>query len=138
MSEADCRFIYEEWHARAQARDVEALLALYAPHAVLESPLVPAILDQSEGVLRGHEQIRRFLAAGTARRPNDLVRWWRSREFLTNGRLLFWEYPRALPDGAQIDIAEVMEIEGRQIVRHRIYWGWFGLAELARSAARKD
>ena len=48
---ADCARIYREWHDRAKAIDTEGLLALYAEDAVfLESPLVPAILDdKSDG-----------------------------------------------------------------------------------------
>ena len=38
----EIRYIYEKWHEYAKARDVEALIALYADHAVFESPLVPA------------------------------------------------------------------------------------------------
>jgi steroid Delta-isomerase len=94
--------VYEAWHERARARDVPGLLALYAPDALLESPLVPRILGpQAGGVLRGHEQIGRFLRAGTERRPNELVRWHRSGEVHWNGRTLVWEYPRVTPDGDQ-------------------------------------
>lgn len=85
----------------------------------------------------GHSEIRRFLAEGTRRRPNELVRWHRTGDFLCDGRMLFWEYPREMPNGEQIDIAEVMEIEDGLISRHRIYWGWFGIAELIRSATTK-
>ena len=60
---ADCARIYREWHERAQTVDTEGLLALYNKEAVLESPLVQAILDDKpEGVLRGHEELRRFLS----------------------------------------------------------------------------
>ena len=59
---ADCARIYLEWHERAQAVDTEGLLALYHKEAVLESPLVQAILDDKpDGVLRGHAELRHFL-----------------------------------------------------------------------------
>lgn len=133
-----CARIFEAWHERARSRDVDGLLALYAVDAIFESPLVPAIvLDAGSGVLRGHEEIRRFLAEGTRRRPNELVRWYRTGDYLCDGRTLFWEYPRELPDGEQIDIAEVMEIDNGLIQKHRIYWGWFGVGELVRSAVAK-
>ena len=134
---SDCDRIYEEWHRFAKDRDVERLLALYAPDAVFESPLVPAILDDlNSGVLRGHTEIRRFLEEGTRRRPNELVRWYRTGRYLTDGRLLMWEYPRQTPDGEQIDIMEVMEIEHGLIRRHRIYWGWKGCTQIAPSLLR--
>ena len=69
---ADCARIY---------RDTEGLLALYADDAVLESPLVPAILDdKSDGILRGESELHRFFFEGGRRRPNDLVRWYRTGE----------------------------------------------------------
>jgi len=41
-----------------------------------------------------------------------------------------WEYPRATPDGDQMDFAEVMELEAGLIRRHRVYWGWYGVRTL--------
>jgi hypothetical protein len=56
------------------------------------APLVPAILDDKpDGVLRGHEELRHFFEQGGRRRPNDLVRWYRTGDWLTDGRrLLVW------------------------------------------------
>lgn len=134
----DCRRIYEAWHACAQGRDVDGLLALYAEEAVLESPLVPAICDDHPGgVLRGRTQLRRFIVEGTQRRPNQLVRWYRTGEYFTDGRTLIWEYPRKTPTGEQVDLVEVMEIEAGLIVHHRIYWGWFGVRLLTKNASDK-
>lgn len=88
--------------------------------------LVPAILDGTPaGVLRGRGQLRRFFDEGARRRPNDLVRWYRTGDWLTDGRrLLVQEYPRQAPDGDQVDLVEVMEVVGGLISHHRIYWGW--------------
>jgi hypothetical protein len=131
--EADCERIHREWHVRAIARDTEGLLSLYAEDAMLESPLVPAILDgKLDGILRGHAELRHFFAEGAQRRPNDLVRWYRTGEWLTDGRrMLVWEYPRQAPDGDQVDLVEVMEIAGGLIRHHRIYWGWKGCGLIA-------
>ena len=35
-------------------------------------------------------------------------------------------------------ILEFMELQGRLIQRHRIYWGWFGTQTLIASALRKQ
>lgn len=129
--------IHARWHEYAQARDIASLIDLYADDAVFESPLVPAILDQDSGVLRGRDQILRFLKEGTKRRPNDLVRWYRTGKYFVNDDTLIWEYPRQAPDGDQIDILEVMQLANGKIAHHRIYWGWFGCGQLVGSAARK-
>lgn len=133
----DCERLFREWHQRAKSRDVEGLLALYADDAVFESPLVPAILDNTrDGVLRGRDEIARFLNEGTRRRPNDLVRWYRTGHYLTDGKTLVWEYPRETPEGDQIDILELMEIGDGLIQKHRIYWGWKGCQQIAPSLAK--
>ena len=129
--ERDCARIYEQWHQFTMARQAERLIDLYDEDAVLESPLVMAILDdKTEGVLRGRKEIKHFFDEGLRRRPDDLLRWYRTGIFLSNGKLLTWEYPRQTPDGDQIDLVEVMEVEAGKIKQHRIYWGWFGFRHI--------
>ena len=132
---SDCERIYREWHERAKARDTDGLLTLYAQDALLETPLVQALYGrQRTGVLRGHREIGPFFAEATHRPLNELVRWHRSGRWLTDReRLLAWEYPRATPDGDQVDLVEVMEVADGLIRSHRVYCGWFGTALLTRS-----
>ncbi len=132
VSSEDAAFVFSEWDRRARAGDVEGLLSLYTADAVLESPLIPRILDRASGVLRGRDQIRPFFEAGTRARPEELVRWHRSGHYHFDGRTLIWEYPRLTPDGDQLDLVEVMELTGREIDRHRTYWGWVGTPLLSR------
>jgi steroid delta-isomerase len=131
MSE-DHAYIHREWHRAAGTRDTPALIALYADDAILESPLVPVIMDgKRDGVLRGKQEIAQFLEAGARSRPIDLVRWHRSDTFFSGGATLIWEYPRVTPEGDQVEIVEVMEIANRLIRYHRIYWGWKGCLLIA-------
>jgi hypothetical protein len=74
---------------------------------------------------------------GEPARACELVRWYRSGEYLWNGRTLSWEYTRETPEGDQIDIAEFMGIHGGLIHSHRIYWGWFGFMEIVGNAVAK-
>jgi hypothetical protein len=136
---ADCERIHRDWHERVKAHDTEGLIALYAEDAVFESPLVAALLgDKPGGVLRGHDALRHFFAEGARRRPHDLVRWYRTGTFLTDGsRVLIWEYPRAAPDGDQADLVEVMEIDDGLIQHHRVYWGWKGSLLIAPALSRR-
>lgn len=128
----DAQFIHDEWHRRTLAGDIEALLALYRGDATLESPLVPRVMDSASGVLRGHAELREFFERGTRGRPNELVRFRRSGRFLFDGERLMWEYPRQTEVGDQVDLVEVMDLDGPQIAHHRIYWGWFGIPLLQR------
>ena len=129
--------IYTQWHEYAQTRNTEALINLYADDAQFESPLVPIIMQQDSGVLHGRAEILAFLQEGTRRRPNELVRWYRTGRYFVSGDTLVWEYPRHTPDGNQVDILELMQIQSGKIQWHRIYWGWFGTQMLIQSAQRK-
>ena len=126
--------IYEKWHNYAKERETKALVELYAEDAVLESPLVPILMNKDSGILRGKTEILAFLNEGARRRPNELVRWYRTGKYFITGDVLVWEYPRQTPDGEQVDILELMEIRNGLIVNHRIYWGWFGTQMLIKSA----
>ena len=128
--------IYEKWHKYAKERETKALIELYAEDAVFESPLVPILMNKDSGILRGKTEILAFLNEGTRRRPNELVRWYRTGKYFITGDVLVWEYPRQTPDGDQVDILELMEIRDGLIVNHRIYWGWFGTQMLIKSALK--
>ena len=95
--------IHHQWHEYAKGRDTAALIGLYAEDAVFESPLVPVIMGTDSGVLRGRPQILAFLEEGTRRRPNELVRWHRTGQYLVAGDTLVWEYPRQTPEGHEQD-----------------------------------
>jgi len=104
--------IFNEWDNFAKNKQTEKLINLYDEKAIFESPLVPAILDyKTDGILNGKKEIRLFLEEGVKRRPNELVKWYRTGEYLSNETMLVWEYPRQMDDGEQIDILELMKIE---------------------------
>jgi hypothetical protein len=136
-TEAQIRHVYEQWHATVVNRDLEGLMALYADHAILETPLILAALrDRTEGILRSKAAIRTFFEAGLRKLPGELGRWYRTGTFFANGRQLTWEYPRDTPQGDQIDLVEVMDIEDGLITHHRVYWGWVGFKSLVAIQSR--
>jgi hypothetical protein len=134
----ECARIYQQWHEFTKERDADGLIGLYADDAVLETPLVTAIFeDRHNGVLRGKQEIMHFFVEGLRRRPDPLLRWYRSSLFFTDGSTLTWEYPRQTPDGEQIDLIEMMDVREGKIKHHRIYWGWFGFRLLLDNAVKK-
>jgi hypothetical protein len=120
--------IYEAWDQALGAKDLEGALKLYAPDATIESPLVVHLLGVKSGICCGHDQLRKFIRLVFERQPAARKRF--RTGFFTDGTKLMWEYPRATPDGDQMDFAEVMELENGLIKRHRVYWGWYGLSIL--------
>ena len=124
----DIERIYRAWDDALGKRDLEASLLLYADDASIESPLVAHLLKQRDGIVRGKDALRAFIARVFETNPPQRKRF--KQGFFTDGRILTWEYPRASPDGEQMDLVEVMEIEDGLIRRHRVYWGWYALGVL--------
>jgi predicted SnoaL-like aldol condensation-catalyzing enzyme len=117
--------IYKLWDEALGKRDLEASLSLYAEDASIESPLVQHLLQTREGVVQGKEALRKFITRVFETNPPQRKRF--KQGFFTDGRVLTWEYPRSSPDGEQMDLVEVMEIENGLIKHHRVYWGWCAL-----------
>jgi hypothetical protein len=126
--------ISREWDAALAHNDAEALVALYAPDAVLESPLIPYLLGKAEGMCQGRDELKLFFQLVARRKPG--LRQYYRRGFFTDGRTLMFEYPRAAPQGEQMDVVEVMELREGFIQYHRVYWGWRGVEVLLRDEYR--
>lgn len=113
------------------------MMELYIEDATIQSPLVPIFFGPEKGIARGKQEVGLFLAETVKRRPNDQVHWYRDG-FQWSGKTLFREYPAETPYGHyQVDIAEVMDLEGGRIKRQRIYWGWYGVEMMKKSVIRK-
>jgi len=123
------RRIYEQWHETTVRRDIEGLAGLYAVDGVFESPAVMA-LRGGDGILRGRDAIRDYFQTFFSRLDKNVAEWYRTGEYLTNGRLLMWEYPRQTPNGDQTDILESIDVVDGLIQYHRVYWGWVGFKTL--------
>jgi predicted SnoaL-like aldol condensation-catalyzing enzyme len=121
----DAERIYRLWDDALGKKDLEASLSLYADDASIESPLVQHLMRSREGIVQGKERLREFITRVFQSNPPQRKRF--KRGFFTDGRALTWEYPRSSPDGDQMDLVEVMEIEDGLIRRHRVYWGWYAL-----------
>lgn len=134
-TEEQAAYVFREWHKRISERNAPALGLLYTDDATLESPLVPVLLDQTSGIVEGRIALDEFLAETTRRRPEEKVlpSLHRAGTYAFDGHRLIWEYPRQTPDGDQLDLVEVMELDGARIAKHRIYWGWKGIAHITPS-----
>jgi SnoaL-like domain len=126
--------IYHEWDEALGRKDLDAAMKLYAPDTVLESPLVRHLLGGAEGIVRGRDNLRNFVKLVFESAP--ALRRRHRTGFFTDGKRLMWEYPRAAPDGPQMDLVEVMDIEGGLIQRHCVYWGWLGVKVLEEGGHR--
>ena len=124
--------IYHDWDKALSEKDADALLALYAKDAVIESPLIPHLIDKEEGVCRGHDEMRPFFAAVATRKP-PLRQYYRTDYLSDSKKKMMFEYPRAAPNGEQMDFVEVMELNDDGLIQyHKVYWGWRGFRVLQR------
>ncbi|WP_433297647.1 nuclear transport factor 2 family protein [Pseudonocardia sp. CA-142604] len=127
-AEGRIEHIFTAWDEALGAKDLDAAMALYQPDATLESPLVCYLLGTDEGIVRGRENLRRFVEKVFSHQPEKRRRF--RGGLLTDGSRLTWEYPRESPDGDQMDIVEMMEIRDGLIAHHRVYWGWLSVGTL--------
>lgn len=128
--------IYHAWNAALANNDIDALLALYADNVIIESPLIPHLLGTKRGVCEGKAELKKLLEIVVKRKP--LKRQYFKNNYFTDGKTLMWEYPRAAPEGEQMDFVEVMELKDGLIARHRVYWGWFGVDVLREDEYHKQ
>jgi steroid Delta-isomerase len=136
LIDSQIKHVYDRWHETVRARNLSATASLYAEEAVLETPLLLAMYpDRQSGVMVGRDNIRKFFEESVRRFSSDLAQWFRTDVAFVNGRKLTWEYPRATPNGEQVDLMEMMEIEDGFIAAHRVYWGWYGVRLLTPALA---
>ena len=128
--------IYQAWDEALGRKDLDGAMRLYAPDAILESPLVRHLLGSEEGVVHGRDNLREFVEKVFARTPP--LRQRHRDGFFTDGRRLIWEYPRATEDGQQMDLVEAMDIVDGLIQRHCVYWGWLAVKVLEEDQYRSD
>src|SRR5256885_17218548 len=109
--DAEARHISERWHATNTGQYLAGLMALYAEHAVFESPTVLAQFpDRDDGILRGRGEIEKLFARNFENLKAEFSELYRSGLFFSNGKLLSWEYPRLTPGGStQVDLFESMD-----------------------------
>jgi predicted SnoaL-like aldol condensation-catalyzing enzyme len=120
--------IYKLWDDALGKKDLEAALALYTDDASIESPLVQHLLKTDAGVVKGKENLRKFITLVFQTNPSERKRF--RTGFFTDGHKVTWEYPRVSPEGSQMDLVEVMEVQNGLIKAHRVYWGWYALEVL--------
>ena len=60
----------EEWVAAWNAHDLDAIMALYAPGIVFQTPTIIDTLGIADGTVRGAERLREHFARGFERLPD--------------------------------------------------------------------
>ena len=70
LGDERARELAEEWVAAWNAHDLEAIMALYAPGIVFQTPTIIDTLGVPDGTVRGAERLREHFARGLERLPD--------------------------------------------------------------------
>jgi len=112
--------IAREWLRAFNARDLEALIALYAEDAIHTSPKLLTQRPETQGQVRGKAALRAWWQDSFDRlaglRYDALT--------ITADRERAWmEYLRKAPSEPDITVAEVLDVKAGKIVASRVYHG---------------
>jgi 8-oxo-dGTP diphosphatase len=109
------------WLAAFNARDLDALLALYAEDAVHVSPKLRERRPQTGGEIVGKGAMRAWWADAFARLP-DLR--YEERRITAEGTSVFLEYARLVPGEPELLVAERYDVDADgRIVRSHVFHG---------------
>jgi hypothetical protein len=111
--------------------DLEGIVALFTEDALLESPLVPRLLNRSGGVLHGRDEIREMVRALLERGTP----WGKHEPPIIQGNRAAIEFRSASADGEQFYSVDIMELSRGKIRSLRAYSGFRALAAASRTQA---
>ena len=72
MDAATADVFAKDWIAAWKRRDVEALVAHYAPNIEFRSPVAARLLGEPSGMVRGKENLRAYFTRALAAFPGEL------------------------------------------------------------------
>ena len=70
LGDERARELAEEWVQAWNAHDLDAIMALYAPGVVFQTPTIIDTLGVADGTVRGAERLREHFARGLERLPD--------------------------------------------------------------------
>lgn len=109
-----------EWLRAFNARDLDALLALYADDAVHVSPKLRERSPETKGRVAGKAALRAWWADSFARLPG--LRY-DVRTLTADAERVWFEYTRVLPGQPDMSVAELLVVRGGRIVESRVFHG---------------
>ena len=118
MSDA-IRAVVHAWVDAFNARDLEAILALYADDIVTETPLLLKLGRDAVPRLEGKTALRDyFTRALAAAGPIHFT----PVHLAVDGNVALLEYDREAPHGGRPSVVERFVIRGGRIVATRVFW----------------
>lgn len=116
----DTRPIAEAWLAAFEARDLDALLALYSDDATHTSPKIRERHPETGGELRGKAAMRAWWQEAFDRLPS--LRYIAS-QITAGSDSVVLEYIRRLDGVPDLRISESFDVSDGRIIRSRVFHG---------------
>ena len=117
---ADLLALARDWLACFEHRDVDRLVALYAEDARHTSPKLRMQKPGTGGQIVGRAALWTWWADAFRRLP-ELK--YVERTLTADGKRVWMEYLRFVPNEPDLPVAEVLEVENGLIVQSRVYHG---------------
>ena len=111
--------LLSDLEAAFSRNDVEAIVALFAPDATIESYLVSRVFNRKEGVCHGRAEIRELGRALMARGTP----WGGHEPPIIRGNTVAIEYHSASSDAEKFSV-DIIEMRDGKIQSLRAYAGW--------------
>jgi ketosteroid isomerase-like protein len=111
-----------DMEAALSRKDLEGLVALFAPDATIESYLVSRVFNRSEGICRGRDEIRQLVRTLLERG----VPWGGHRPPIIRGNTVAVEFLTASSDQETYSV-DIIEVRDGKIQSLRAYVGWRAL-----------
>jgi ketosteroid isomerase-like protein len=112
--------IAREWLRAFNARDLDALLDLYAEDALHLSPKLRVKKPETKGEVRGKAALRAWWQDSFDRLPG--LRY-EPVTICADAQRVWMEYLRKAAGEADMMVAEVLDVRGGKIVASRVYHG---------------
>lgn len=112
--------IAREWLRAFNARDLDALLALYAEDAVHTGPKLRVKKPETQGKVRGKGALRAWWQDSFERLPG--LRY-EALTICADGARVWMEYLRKAPNEPDMVVAEVLDVKNGKIVDSRVFHG---------------
>ena len=112
--------VARSWLSHFNARDLDALLSLYAEDAVHVSPKLRDREPHTRGEIRGKPALRAWWQDAFARLPGL---HYREHAVTASGERVFLEYLRTVPGEPDLVVAELFVVVGGVIVESRVFHG---------------
>ena len=112
--------IARDWLTAFNAKDLDALLALYADDCRHTSPKIRTLHPETGGQLVGKEKLRAWWADAFKRLPGLT---YEQTALTANERCAVLEYVRHAPNEPPMYVAEAFDCAAGRIVSSRVYHG---------------